>query len=254
MGVIRVPYSGLENQTLIGYSNDYPKTMFGWDWLLNHEFAHEWFANQLSVANYDDLWLHEGLGSYAQPLISDTSAARSTTWRSSRANAPASATNSHWLQGRSAGRRRCTQRYRPARRHLPQGQLGCAHAAQADRRRGFFRSLRTLVYGRPDPRPGNFTPQFGTTQGFLKIVNGVTGKDYKWFFDVYLYRAALPKVLATRENGKLKLPWQTPDNLPFPMPLDVRVDGKVTLPMTDGTGETPASERAAVTIIPGRRS
>ena len=54
MGVIRVPYSGLENQTLIGYSNDYPKTMFGWDWLLNHEFSHEWFANQLSVANYDD--------------------------------------------------------------------------------------------------------------------------------------------------------------------------------------------------------
>ena len=40
----------------------------------------------------------------------------------------------------------------------------------------FFRSLRTLVYGRPDPRPGNFTPQFGTTQGFLKIVNSVTGK------------------------------------------------------------------------------
>ena len=62
MGVIRVPYSGLENQTMIGYSNDYPKTMFGWDSLLNHEFAHEWFANQLSVANYDDLWLHEGLG------------------------------------------------------------------------------------------------------------------------------------------------------------------------------------------------
>ena len=71
MGVIRVPYSGLENQTLIGYSNDYPKTMFGWDWLMNHEFSHEWFANQLSIANYDDLWLHEGLGSYAQPLLAE---------------------------------------------------------------------------------------------------------------------------------------------------------------------------------------
>jgi aminopeptidase N len=115
----------------------------------------------------------------------------------------------------------------------------------------FFTSLRTLVYGRPDPRPGNFTPQFGTTQGFLRIVNSVTGKDYKWFFDVYLYRAALPKAVATREHGRLKLRWQTPDNLPFPMPLDVRVDGKiVTLPMTDGTGEVPADERAAVTIDP----
>ena len=74
-------------------------------------------------------------------------------------------------------------------------------------------------------------------------MNGVTGKDYKWFFDVYFYRAALPKVVATRENGMLKVRWEAPDNLPFPMPLDVRVDGKiVTLPMTDGTGETPAGD------------
>src|SRR3546814_20252285 len=69
MGVIRVPFSGLENQTLNGYSNDYPKTPYGWDSLMNHEFSHEWFANQLSVRNYDDLWLHEGLGPYAKPLL-----------------------------------------------------------------------------------------------------------------------------------------------------------------------------------------
>ena len=48
--------------------------------------------------------------------------------------------------------------------------------------------------------------------------------------------------------------WQAPDNLPFPMPLDVRVDGKVvTLPMTDGAGETPAGEHAAVTIDPSSK-
>ena len=56
MGVVRVPFSGLENQTLIGHSGPYEKSAFGWNWLLNHEFSHEWFANQLSNANYDDLW------------------------------------------------------------------------------------------------------------------------------------------------------------------------------------------------------
>ena len=110
------------------------------------------------------------------------------------------------------------------------------------------------MYGRPDPKPGNFTPQFGTTQGFLQIVNRVTGKDYKWFFDVYLYQAALPKVITTRENGLLKVRWEVPGNLPFPMPLDVRVDGKlVTLPMTNGTGETPAAAQAGVTIDPSSK-
>jgi aminopeptidase N len=118
----------------------------------------------------------------------------------------------------------------------------------------FFTSLRMLVYGRPDPRPGNFEPQFGTTQGFLEIVNRVTGKDYKWFFDVYLYQAALPRVVTTRENGMLKVHWEVPGNLPFPLPLDVRVDGKVvTLPMTNGSGETPAAEHAGVTIDPSSR-
>jgi hypothetical protein len=49
----------------------------------------------------------------------------------------------------------------------------------------------------------------------------------------------------------LKVRWEVPGNLPFPMPLEVRVDGKtVTLPMTNGTGETPAAARAGVTIDP----
>jgi hypothetical protein len=38
------------------------------------------------------------------------------------------------------------------------------------------------------------------------------------------------------------------------MPLDVRVDGKtVTLPMTNGTGETPANAQAGVTIDPSSK-
>ena len=79
----------------------------------------------------------------------------------------------------------------------------------------------------------------------------MTGRDYTWFFGVYLYRAALPKVVATRGNGTLELRWHTPDDLPFPMPLDVRVDGTtVTLPMTGGRGAVPAGAHAAITIDP----
>src|SRR3546814_5224783 len=83
----------------------------------------------------------------------------------------------------------------------------------------------------------------------LKIVDEVTGEDYKWFFDVYFYQAQLPRLVQTREGGLLKLRWQVPGDLPFPMPVEVRADGKVvTLPMTDGTGETPAGAFSAVTI------
>ncbi|WP_336957710.1 M1 family metallopeptidase [Sphingobium aquiterrae] len=255
MGVIRVPYSGLENQTLIGYSNDYPKTPYGWDWLMNHEFSHEWFANQLSNANYDDLWLHEGLGSYAQPLIAQYLGGEIDYMAQLKPQRAGIRNEMPLVSGQE----------RPEKAVYadptgPRGDIYTKGSWVAHTLRGligdeaFFKAIRILVYGRPDPKPGNFTPQFGTTQGFLKIVNDVTGKDYKWFFDVYLYRAALPKLVAMREGGMLKLHWQTPDNLPFPMPVDVRVDGKtVTLPMADGTGAVPATAQAGVTIDPNSK-
>ena len=255
MGVVRVPFSGLENQTLIGHSGEYIKSPYGWNWLLNHEFAHEWFANQLSNANYDDLWLHEGLGSYAQPLLAEYLGGEMDYM----AQLQSQRIGIRNLQPLVSGRER-SEKEVYADSAGPRGDIYTKGSWVTHTLRkligdeAFFTSIRTLVYGRPDPLPGNFTPQFGTTKGFLQIVNRVTGKDYKWFFDVYFYQAALPKVITTRENGMLKVRWQVPGNLPFPMPLDVRVDGRmVTLPMTDGTGETSAGARAGVTIDPSSK-
>ncbi len=252
MGVIRVPFSGLENQTLIGHSGPYTKTPFGWNWLLNHEFAHEYFGNQLSNANYDDLWLHEGLGSYAQPLLAEYLGGEIDYMAQLKSQRSGIRNEQPLVSGRERGEKEVYADSTGPRGDIyPKGSWVAHTLRKLIGDDAFFTSVRTLVYGRPDPKPGNFTPQFGTTQGFLDIVNRVTGKDYKWFFDVYLYRAALPRVVATRENGMLKLRWEVPDRLPFPMPLDVRVDGKVvTLPMTDGSGEVPANERAGVTIDP----
>lgn len=252
MGVVRVPFSGLENQTLIGHSGEYIKTMFGWNFLLNHEFAHEWFANQMSNANYDDLWLHEGLGSYAQPLLAEYLGGEIDYMAQLKSQRATIRNEQPLVTGRERSEKEVYADPTGPRGDIyPKGSWVAHTLRQLVGDAAFFTSIRTLVYGRPDPLPGNFVPQFGSTQGFLKIVNGVTGKDYKWFFDVYFYQAALPKVITTRENGLLKVRWDVPGNLPFPMPLDVRVDGKVvTLPMTNGTGETPAGARAGVTIDP----
>ncbi len=255
MGVIRVPFSGLENQTLIGNNGKYEKTPFGWTFLLNHEFAHEWFANQMSNANYDDLWLHEGLGSYAQPLLAEYLGGELDYMAQLRTQRNTIRNEQPLVSGRERSEKEVYADSGGPRGDIyPKGSWVAHTLRKLIGDDAFFTSIRTLVYGRPDPKPGNFTPQFGTTQGFLKIVNKVTGKDYKWFFDVYFYQAALPKVVATRENGMLKVRWDVPGNVPFPMPLDVRVDGKtVTLPMTNGVGRTPAGARAGVTIDPSSK-
>ncbi|WP_204272494.1 M1 family aminopeptidase, partial [Enterobacter hormaechei] len=57
--------------TVNAYGNKYAKTPWGYDDLFQHEFAHEWFANQLTASNWDDFWLHEGTGTYMQPLYAE---------------------------------------------------------------------------------------------------------------------------------------------------------------------------------------
>jgi aminopeptidase N len=255
MGVVRVPYSGLENQTLIGHSGPYTKTVYGWDWLLNHEFAHEWFANHMSNANYDDLWLHEGLGSYAQPLLAQYLGGELDYMAQLRSQRNGIRNEQPLVAGRELSEKEVYADSTGPRGDIyPKGSWVAHTLRQLIGDEAFFTSLRILVYGRPDPAPGNFTPQFGTTQGFLEIVNRVTGRDYTWFFDVYLYQAALPRVVTTRELGILRVRWEVPGDLPFPMPLDLRVDGAVvTLPMTDGTGEIAADAQAGVTIDPSSK-
>ena len=41
MGVVETPHKGMEHQTINAYGNEYAKTMYGYDDLLQHEFAHE---------------------------------------------------------------------------------------------------------------------------------------------------------------------------------------------------------------------
>ena len=62
----------------------------------------------------------------------------------------------------------------------------------------------------------------------------------RWFFNAYFYQARLPRLVETRNGNTLFLQWRTPKGIPFPMPLDVAVDGKtVTVSMTGGHGSVP---------------
>ena len=82
----------------------------------------------------------------------------------------------------------------------------------------------------------------------------MTGKDYRWFFDVYLRQAALPDLVETRTGDTLTLAWRVPSNGPFPLPIDIAVDGiRRTLPMTDGRETLTISGGAHVVIDPEAR-
>ncbi len=252
MGVVETPHLGMEHQTINAYGNGYKLDGKGYDWLLHHELAHEWFGNQMTNRNADDMWLHEGLGSYMQPLYL------------------------RWLHGEQLMQAELLSQRRGLLNKFPvvSGEEKSEDEVyQSDRGPGldiynkgsliahslrmligdeaFFTSVTRLVYGTATPRPGEFQPRNATTDEFLAIINEETGQDLTWFFRGYLYQAPLPDLRQTRANGELALEWVTGDGGAFPMPVEVEVDGRLqTVPMTGGRGRIAVADGAHVLIDP----
>jgi aminopeptidase N len=256
MGVVETPHLGMEHQTINAYGNGYKLTEFGYDWLLQHEFSHEWFGNQLTNADWDDMWLHEGFGSYMQPLY--------LQWLRGDREYDAwllfqrkSLMNRHPIvSGRSLTEEGVYNGDNgPGNDIYYKGSLLLHTLRNLVGDKAFFEATRKLVYGRTDPEPGNFAPRYGSTQDFIDALNAATGKDYGWFFDVYLRSAALPELVATRDATGLSLRWKTPGGKPFPMPVQVRVgspgDGQdVDVPMAGGSGHVDLAPHQLYTIDP----
>jgi aminopeptidase N len=256
MGVVETPHKGMEHQTINAYGNQYAKTAYGYDELLQHEFAHEWFGNQLTNADWDDMWLHEGLGSYMQPLYMQYLRGNQEYFASLMQQRAG-------IQNKAAivsGKPRVEEDVYDTKRGGPGGDIYSKGSLVMHTLRGligdeaFFRSVREMVYGTSDPRPGQFLPRYGTTPEFIAIVKRVSGRDLDWFFQAYLYQAALPELQATRSGTTLQLTWKTEKNTPFPMPVEVRVGQRtVTVPMTDGHGSVELADGASYTLDPNSR-
>ncbi|MBD8899068.1 M1 family metallopeptidase [Rhodanobacter sp. DHG33] len=253
MGVVETPYEGMEHQTINAYGNNYAKDGTGFDWLLQHEFSHEWFGNQMTNANWDDMWLHEGFATLMQPLYAQYLDGDAEYYAWINRLRMMIANRYPVVSGTQRTEEAVYDESRggPGQDIYNKGALMLQTLQHLIGDKAFYDSTRELVYGRPDPKPGNFQPQYRTTADFMRIVNQVTGKNYDWFFKVYLYQAALPKLDVQRHGDTLDLTWQAPDKLPFPMPVEVQVDDTVhTVAMDGGHGSLAVPASALVTIDP----
>ncbi|WP_431470811.1 M1 family metallopeptidase [Sphingosinithalassobacter sp. LHW66-3] len=253
LGVVETPYLGMEHQTINAYGNGYRATPHGFDDLFQHELAHEWFGNQVTAANWDDYWIHEGYAAYMQPLYG--------RWREGDARYAVMMDElRRGIANRApivSGEVRTEEEVYREETGGPGGDIYSKAAWVLHTLRhtigddAFWEATRRLVYGRPDPQPGNFAPRFGSTEDYVAIVNQVTGTDYGWFFDVYLRQAELPELISERRGDRLLLKWRAPANLPFPLPVEVQIDDRIErLAMTGGSGSIAVPEGAHVVIDP----
>ncbi len=229
LGVVETPHLGMEHQTVNAYGNDYRKDATGFDWLFHHELAHEWFGNQMTAADWDDFWLHEGYGQYMQPLYGQ--------WREGEARYAAMMADQRRnivnRQPLVSGRSRTSDEVYQLEKGGPGQDIYYKGAWVLHTLRyligdaAFFDATRRLVYGRPDPKPGNFKPRFATTAEFETLMSAAAGRDLRWFYDVYLRSPGLPELVETRQGNQLTLEWKTPRAAPLPLPVDVQINGVV---------------------------
>jgi aminopeptidase N len=253
MGVVETPHLGMEHQTINAYGNKYAKSNYGYDWLLQHEFAHEWFGNQLTNQDWDDMWLHEGLGSYMQPLYLQYLRGDQEYFASLMDQRSKIINKAPIVSGKQRTEEDVydDKRGGPGLDIYYKGSLVMHTLRNLVGDEAFFRTVRQVVYGTDQPKPGNFAPRYGTTKEFIAAANQAAGRDLTWFFQAYLYQAGLPELQATRNGGKLDLAWKTAGGTAFPMPVEVRIGQRiVTVAMNDGKGSVDLPQGTTYTLDP----
>jgi aminopeptidase N len=73
--LVESPYLGMEHQSAIAYGNDYKNGYAGidfsgyglqYDFIIIHESGHEWWGNNITMADMADMWISEGFCTYSE--------------------------------------------------------------------------------------------------------------------------------------------------------------------------------------------
>lgn len=253
-GVAQTPHLGMEHQTIIAYGAGFRNTSmtggtdWGFDALHHHELSHEWWGNLVTNVDWSDMWLHEGFGTYMQPLYLE--------WKEGPEAYHAYLAS---IRGGIQNRIPVAPRGTWSADSIYGGDIYSKGAWVLHTLRflvgdePFRMALRRMAY--PTPALEAVTDgsqcRFATTDDFLHLVEGITGRELGWFFEVYLRQPDLPRLRAVRRGTRLELEWEVPGGLPFPMPVEVSVDGEVRrVEMTTGRAILTISPDAEVEVDP----
>ena len=250
LGIVHTNHLGMEHQTIIAYGSTFQLNENGFDWLMLHELGHEWWANLVTASDWRDFWIHEGFQSFMDSLYVEKVRGKEA-YIKSMANRMRGLRNKQPVAPRES--RTTVQMYMAGPDYLnSDGDIYNKGAAILHTLRyligekAFFTALRRMAY--PDPRMEKLTNgkqvHFASTDDFLHVAEDASGADLDWFFEVYLRQPRLPTLISDKKDNQLVLRWQTPDGLPFPMPIEVQMgngtkryelpEGTVTIPLEAG--------------------
>jgi aminopeptidase N len=257
LGIVETPHLGMEHSTHLAYGNKFQYNDHGFDWLQLHEFGHEWWANLVTASDWRDFWIHEGFQRFMDALYLEHLGKKDAYFEEMRKLAAAT------LNVQPVAPRESLPAFKVyllEPDHVKSnGDIYGKGAVVLHTLRyligddAFFRSLRRMAY--PTKEMESWTDGRQTrlvnTDDFLTIAETECKCELDWFFEIYLRQPKLPKLnVVSQIDGPAPhsrtLAWETPNSLPFPMPIEVEIDGKTRrVEMKDG--------KASITIEPNAR-
>lgn len=257
IGIVETPHLGMEHQSITAYGNQFRYNPDGDDWLMFHEFGHEWWANLVTAPDWNDFWIHEGFQSFMDTFYTEKTKGKEAYFAAMKARYRG-LHNVKPVAPREA--QTTTQIYMlPPDYVNSDGDIYGKGALILHALRyyigdeAFFKALRNTTYPDASLEKKSTAPQFHftTTDDFMRIAERASGKDVKWFFEVYLRQPKLPKLVTETKGNQLVLRWETPDSLPFPLPVEVKIAGEIKrVEMKNNLGSLPVPVDAKIEIDP----
>lgn len=234
------PHLGMEHQTNIAYGNKYRYEKPGghdFDWLLHHEFGHEWWANKVTNRDWAHMWIQEGICSFG-----DAMATRE-------------------LAGEEAYLKRMQQTARNTQNKIPivQGdEIDSDQAYHGDiyGKGAFFMHTLRYVMGDdvffPALKKLATGPQYTydntvTTDDVEKLFSGAYGKSLKPLFHLFLYTTNKLEVYV-KQTGEDKYLVKTL-NVDMNIPIDILTDAGIQRIIIDSKG-VPVTSKTPIQVDP----
>jgi aminopeptidase N len=202
--LVDAPYLGMEHQSSVTYGNGYRNGYLGsdlsgtgwgekWDFIIIHESAHEWFANNITYSDIADMWVHESFANYSENLFIE------------------------YYYGKEAGNEYCLGTRKNIRNDKPViGKYNVNNEGSVDmyyKGGNMLHTLRQIVNDDTKWRAilrglnQDFYHQVVTGEQIENYMSEKTGLNLKTFFDQYLRDVRIPVFEYYTKNKTLLFRW-----------------------------------------------